>query len=579
MAGWLERGRLGRRKHFVFWKRVTTALFHPEGNVISVLSPCATTEPSKCANSARGGTSARAGGHQHQRGCGASQQLREQSHFHGAEKAPSVPRFIPRHGGAEGDTGAGAGCHRQRRGRASSLGNAGWGHASRVLPWWHCTSVTQQGEWRCLHHCPRWASAALSPGALGQHPGPHAGPGSGRLRFFPESTRGCCWAAALSRAARCAPRGRHPSGVSRCERLDGWTDGASSGAAPSTVAGRSPQPCQGALYFPGFHLPPSWAGCWAQAAELPVMGHGCPHVADVPVPGCPLCIRLSGQPRLFSVRPARWAPGGKTRVTQSDPFQEAASWGSGDTSVARAGTNSGVAVSLGWTHQEDSLEELNRRTTPSSGWHHFLPPGQLIGPGLRFSLPCCRVWVPPSEVGANGCTLKGSFPLAEQLRKWLARPAAPRRTALPRPCGATGGPSVCWQVGVRPRSATTLLLARPATPEAAQWWGPPGGRVTKAVPSCAAVVSPPKGAGGGDGDVHRHCSAGDWCPMGESLCPLGRRAAGRRVGRRGCGLGLVWGPTVEGQGSACGTDPAPRPSPHPPQRSRAGCCVLVQRCI
>lgn len=299
------------------------------------------------------------------------------------------------------------------------------------------------------------------------------------------------------------------------------------------------------------------------------MGHGCP--TGVPVPGCPRRIRLLGQPRPFSVQPAGWVPGGKTRVTQSGPFQEATSWGSGDSSAAGAGTNGGTAASLGWTHQ-DSLEELNRRTTPPSGWHHFLPPGQLIGPGARlhFSLPFCWVWVPPSEVGANGRPLKGSFPLAERLRKSLARPAAPRRTALPRPCGATGGPWACWQVGARPRPATALSLARRAAPEGARPWGLPGGCVAKAVPSRAAVLSPPKGAGGGDGDIPRHCSPRDGRPAGESRCPLGRRAAGRRAGRRGRGLGVIWGLTVEGQGSACwhGSCPPPKPSLTP--RSAAG---------
>lgn len=360
-----------------------------------------------------------------------------------------------------------------------------------------------------------------------------------------------------------------------CERMDGRTDRASSGAVPSAAAGHSPQPCWDAPYLPGFHLPPSRAGCWARAAALPVMGHGCP--TGVPVPGCPLRIRLLGQPRPFSVQPAWWVPGGKTRVTQSGPFQEATSWGSGDSSAAGAGANGGTAASLGWTHQ-DSLEELNRRTTPPPGWHHFLPPGQLIGPGARlhFSLPFCWVRVPPSEVGANGRPLKGSFPLAERLRKSLARPAAPRRTALPRPCGATGGPWACWQVGARPRPATALSLARRAAAV-----GPAWGVSGQGCPQpCRGAVTSQRRRRGGRGHSPPLQPQG-WAPRGGILLSPGEKGCWEEGRQEGTWFGGGLGTDGGGSGvSLLARVLPPTQAPtHPPQRGRAGCWVLVQRHI
>ena len=60
--------------------------------------------------------------------------------------------------------------------------------------------------------------------------------------------------------------------------------------------------------------------------------------------------------------------------------------------------------SLGWTCQ-DSLEELNRRTTPPASRHHFLPPGRLtplIGPRGTASLLSGFPLGPGASFGGGG---------------------------------------------------------------------------------------------------------------------------------------------------------------------------------
>lgn len=53
-------------------------------------------------------------------------------------------------------------------------------------------------------------------------------------------------------------------------------------------------------------------------------------------------------------------------------------------------------------------------------------------PGHSFTSRCLPVGsrVPPSGVGASGCPLKGSFPLAPAVKEVAPRLAAPRRSTL-----------------------------------------------------------------------------------------------------------------------------------------------------
>lgn len=82
------------------------------------------------------------------------------------------------------------------------------------------------------------------------------------------------------------------------------------------------------------------------------------------------------------------------------------------------------------------------------------------GPWLHFSLPSRWVRVPPAEVGANGCTLKGELPHQAGSKEVACAPGGPT-PRHPVPAMRCGG----WPLGMLagrwlPRPQTALSLAR-----------------------------------------------------------------------------------------------------------------------
>lgn len=137
-------------------------------------------------------------------------------------------------------------------------------------------------------------------------------------------------------------------------------------------------------------------------------------MADVPIPRCQPCYRHCRCPLLHLGFGAAEAVFGSTSLLGAEQRNQGDSKWPVPTKPSHGGPavpvwpDPGGAVGLrtlrAWTRR-DSLEELNRRTTPSAGRHHFLPPGwltPLIGPRGTASLLAGFPLGPGASFGGGG---------------------------------------------------------------------------------------------------------------------------------------------------------------------------------
>lgn len=294
------------------------------------------------------------------------------THFYRKEKAPISAGLHPRgkgswgvHGVAAGGAWGCSGCCRRHRGRA--------GHCARqAVPRWRCTRLPrQQGQLPAPLPTTGFRCPALRPWAT---PGaPHAAPGG-----CDSSLGSPMGAAGMNHPALCPLLSQHPNSSPRGVDMRGWMARASSGASPSAAVGCGAQPCQDPPRSSSFRLPPSQAGFSALTAGLGAL-HNVTWVS--PDGQCPQVPALLPPPLLPSFAFGFWGRQGCFQFNQPIGCQTAKLGWLRDTLYQENGfLGSGAARprlsigTVGWTHR-DSLEELNRRTSPRADRHHFLPPG------------------------------------------------------------------------------------------------------------------------------------------------------------------------------------------------------------